>query len=96
MTVCGGACRYDAFTASGRLDGTDPERCRFELAFLRWMIWELFDQANIPGNARYYIPQDEERMKLFGNVSPGVNNQPFTAGSYSVSSVLPPPRRWKQ
>lgn len=82
MTVCGGACRYDAYKASGRLDGIDPDRCRFEHSFLTWMIWELFDRSG-RSDALYYVPQDEERESLFGNVVLRDENQPFTAGSYS-------------
>ncbi len=82
MTICGGACRFDAFKASGRLDGTDPERCRFERAFLNWMIWELFDLKHIE-NDTFYFPSNQDRMKLFGNVVLQDEDQPFTAGSYS-------------
>jgi radical SAM protein with 4Fe4S-binding SPASM domain len=88
MTVCGGGCRYDAFRASGRLDGVDPERCKFERAFLNWMIWELFDRAK-DMNAPFYLPSDREREALFGEVSLQPRNQPFTAGTYSESRGTP-------
>lgn len=80
MTVCGGACRYDACKASGELDGVDPDRCSFERAFLRWMIWELFDHSK-EERGSYYIPDGNDRQKLFGSVSLRAENQPFTAGS---------------
>ncbi|MBU0519378.1 radical SAM protein [bacterium] len=83
MTVCGGACRYDAFKASGKLDGVDPERCRFERAFLNWIIQDLFNRLDV-GQKAYYLPSDEERFKLFGNVQMKPEDQPFTAGSYSL------------
>ncbi len=38
LALCGGGCRYDAFHASGVLNGSRPERCSFERDFLRWMI----------------------------------------------------------
>jgi radical SAM protein with 4Fe4S-binding SPASM domain len=82
MTVCGGACRYDAFKASGRLDGTDPERCRFERAFLNWMIWALFELNDVENDV-FYVPSNQDRMKLCGNVTLQDEDQPFTAGSYS-------------
>ncbi|RJP78420.1 MAG: radical SAM protein [Candidatus Zixiibacteriota bacterium] len=81
MTVCGGACRYDAYKASGRLDGVDPDRCRFEREFLNWMIWRLFDQRD--GESRpWFAPGEGDRQALIDNVSLSSRNQPFTAGSY--------------
>lgn len=82
MTVCGGACRYDASKACGHLDGVDPERCKFERAFLNWMIWELFDGTHRQ-ETFYFRPSERERMTLFGNIALHEKNQPFTAGSYS-------------
>lgn len=38
LALCGGGCRYDAYHASGALNGYRPERCSFERGFLRWMI----------------------------------------------------------
>lgn len=38
LALCGGGCRYDAYHASGVLNGSRPERCSFEREFLRWMI----------------------------------------------------------
>ncbi|TKJ39934.1 hypothetical protein CEE37_09360 [candidate division LCP-89 bacterium B3_LCP] len=82
MSVCGGACRYDALKASGRYDGVEPERCSFEKTFLNWTIWELFALRKSRLSDPYF-PQDEERRALFGNVMMHEQNQPFTAGSYS-------------
>jgi radical SAM protein with 4Fe4S-binding SPASM domain len=79
MTVCGGACRFDAYQAGGRLDGVDSERCRFERGFLAWMIWQVFDRMN--DNALWYVPSDSDREKLLENVALNAANQPFTAGS---------------
>ncbi|MBC8205369.1 MAG: SPASM domain-containing protein [FCB group bacterium] len=81
MTVCGGACRYDAYRASGRWDGVDPERCKFERAFLNHLIWDLFDKTGIHSEP-VFVPQDADRAVLFGNVSLKEENQPFIAGSY--------------
>ena len=81
MTVCGGACRYDAYMASGNLDGIDPLRCEVEKKLLEWMIWELFDKIH-RDDEEYIIPSDAERQILFGKISPTPQNQPFTAGSY--------------
>jgi len=82
MTVCGGACRYDAFKASGRLDGVDPQRCRFERAFLNWMLEDLWKKREL-GEQTCYFPQDEERYRLLGSVKLTPDVQPFIAGSYS-------------
>lgn len=38
LALCGGGCRYDAYHASGVLNGVRTERCSFEREFLRWMI----------------------------------------------------------
>lgn len=38
LTICGGGCRYDAFSHSGDLRGRWPDRCRFERQFLNWML----------------------------------------------------------
>ena len=38
IAICGGGCRYDAYAISGDVRGNWPERCRFEVEFLRWMI----------------------------------------------------------
>jgi radical SAM protein with 4Fe4S-binding SPASM domain len=81
MTVCGGACRFDAYQASGRLDGVDPERCRFERGFLNWMIWQLFDRTKAV-DTFWMVPTDGDREKLMDNVALSASNQPFTAGSY--------------
>ena len=82
MTVCGGACRYDAYAASGKWDGIDTNRCKFELNVLGWMIWRLFDLLE-DDSGWIIFPSDEERQKLFGKVKINSRNQPFTAGSYS-------------
>ncbi len=80
MTVCGGACRYDAYKASGQLDGVEAPRCQFELRFLKWMIWELFALLPPPA-AGYGFPTRTDREQLFANSSLNPKNQPFTAGS---------------
>jgi radical SAM protein with 4Fe4S-binding SPASM domain len=81
MTVCGGACRYDAYKASGRLDGVDPERCEFERGFLTWMIWQLFEQTK-RNASDWRLPDEADRFRLLENVALTDQNQPFTAGSY--------------
>ncbi len=81
MTVCGGACRYDAFKASGHLDGVDPLRCEFELGFLKWMIWDLFDRLS--PQKPFVLPSSDDRKKLIEDIPLSGSNQPFTAGSYS-------------
>jgi radical SAM protein with 4Fe4S-binding SPASM domain len=80
MTVCGGACRYDAYKASGKLDGIDKMRCSFELSFLSWLIWRLFDTLKLQDKL-FYFPTDSERRSLLENLADLVKNQPFTAGS---------------
>ena len=85
MTVCGGACRYDAYKASGRLDGVDPLRCEFELGFLKWMIWGLFDRLS--PQDRFLIPADEDRKILIEDIPLNGSNEPFTAGSYSSTRL---------
>ncbi|MFH1861588.1 MAG: radical SAM protein [bacterium] len=91
MTVCGGACRYDAFKASGSLDGVDELRCDFERAFLNWMIWELFAKLDC-ANEPYCFPEDHQRKMLLGNVALMEENQPFTAGSYGQTEEHTPTR----
>jgi radical SAM protein with 4Fe4S-binding SPASM domain len=81
MTVCGGACRYDAYKASGQLDGIDPLRCEFELGFLKWMIWQLFD-LGFSGSGQFYFPTEADRARLIAGTPLTGENQPFTAGSY--------------
>lgn len=82
MTVCAGACRYDGYRASGELDGVDENRCHFELAFLNFMIWELFERIE-DKSARFIIPEEKDRRKLIESFSDETANQPFLAGSYS-------------
>lgn len=89
MTVCGGACRFDAYQASGRLDGVEMNRCRFERGFLRFMIWELFSLLNCKDEG-ILIPDDEDRRKLIENFAMGMENQPFLAGTYSDSPEAQP------
>ena len=89
MTVCGGACRFDAYQASGRLDGVEMNRCRFERGFLRFMIWELFSLLNSKDEG-ILIPDDEDRRKLIENFAMGMENQPFLAGTYSDSPEAQP------
>ena len=87
MTVCGGACRFDAYKSSGRLDGVDHQRCEFEIALLYWMIWRLFDCIS-DVDEPYFFPEEPDRQLLFGNVHLDSENQPFTAGSYSDTKNL--------
>jgi len=86
MTVCGGACRFDAYQASGVLDGVDPLRCQFELSFLNWMLSELLKVCGIEQKALYFAPSVNDREKLLRKMNLEVNNQPFTAGSYGGNS----------
>jgi len=81
MTVCGGACRYDAYKESGKLDGVSKNRCLFERMLLGWMIWELH-KLTCDDHKDYYVPSMRDREKLMNQVKPGERNQPFTAGSY--------------
>ncbi|MCX6639062.1 MAG: radical SAM protein [bacterium] len=82
MTVCGGACRYDAYRASGCLDGVDPRRCSFERSFLNWMIWELFNKIE-DKTEPWLFPEDGIRRVLIDHIPLASRNQPFTAGSFS-------------
>ncbi len=45
LALCGGGCRYDAYHASGALNGSRPERCSYEREFLRWMIERSVEQG---------------------------------------------------
>lgn len=45
LSICGGGCRYDAFSLSGDLRGIWPERCRFERRFLYWMLEKSIRQG---------------------------------------------------
>ena len=87
MTVCGGACRFDAFKASGKLDGVDSLRCEFELSFLSKIIWNLFRECGQMHSQPYFIPKDSDRRKLMGAIDLSINNQPFIAGSYSQAGA---------
>ena len=82
MTVCGGACRYDAYMAGGSLDGVDPLRCEVEKKLLNWMIWDLFNNIR-KQNERFTISADYDRKIMFGSISLTSKNQPFIAGTYS-------------
>lgn len=82
MTVCGGACRFDAYSSTGTLDGCDSERGKFERKFLRWMIEETFKQKHT--DSEYYIPTIEDRENIWKNIEIKYENQPFTAGSYGI------------
>ena len=83
MTVCGGACRYDAYKASGTLHSADPMRCIFELDFLHWMIWELFSLSGNGNKLPYFLPTPAERRLLLGKMDLHADKQPFTAGTYA-------------
>jgi uncharacterized protein len=87
MTICGGACRFDAYEASGSLEGTDTERCQFELRFLNWMIWETFKTKPISTTA-FFHPSLRDRESIWRNIEMTSENQPFTAGSYAPGGAL--------
>lgn len=82
MTVCGGACRFDAYSSTGKLDGCDAARGGFERKFLRWMIEEAFKRKHTQDD--YYIPTMEDRESIWKNIEIKYENLPFTAGSYSM------------
>ncbi len=87
MTICGGACRFDAYTASGALDGVDPLRCRFELNLLNWMIGELLKVCPAGQKTLCFAPSANDREKLLNKMNLETDNQPFIAGTYAGNSI---------
>ncbi len=65
--ICGGGCPYDAEQTGGTISALDLRRCTQSLAWLEWMVWDLFAhvRASAEGNP-FLIPRPEDRSKLYG------------------------------
>jgi len=76
LGICGGGCKYDAYTWSGELFGQDIYFCRQQKKFLEWMIWDLYDQnkISIGSGVYYWNPTKDQRKRLLGLLEVGIKN----------------------
>jgi len=76
LGVCGGGCKYDAYTWSGELSGNDVYFCQQQKKFLEWMIWDLYNQNKslMGSEACYWDPTIDQRRKILGLLDDGTKN----------------------
>lgn len=86
LGVCGNGCAYEAEVQHGDMNGIDEEGCGYTQLFLERFHKDLTDLLvdKISTNP-FYVPNKEDREKLYGNVKP---NELTLAGSIGHTNTI--------
>jgi radical SAM protein with 4Fe4S-binding SPASM domain len=71
LALCGGGCRYDAWSETGSLSGGSAYRCAGEEVLLRWLLGDLLDVCGgLPPDGSLLLPAPGQRRAMLGGIDP--------------------------
>lgn len=71
LAICGGGCRYDAWSETGSLSGGSSYRCAGEEVLLRWLLNDLLQTCGgLPEDGSLLVPSLRQRLDMLGGIDP--------------------------